>query len=1267
MNQTPLLNNGSLAATGLLITWGATSPEHLQVNDRVGGCDPGRVVLVFFGNAWLKNSTKPGAVSLDEPALGAVAQSRSTLMSRSSLVFLYSIIGICLLPLLAMLVGLVDGSAESLYEGPVIEDAADVLSAQDFYALQGLLIHSFLSWSAVSAAFLLTFLTVSHYRVNRDIGVLALGALFLATGLLDTFHVLVANHLLDNIASDAFTRFTWATSRLFNALGLLVIVVCLVARKMPTPGIGKMHFIAVLNVVALLAAAAIIYMSLTYSHVVLQFAGLTRSSNISALLIFILAGILLLPVCRANANPFVVSGLIIAIPQAACQLYMVFGSKTLYDSYFNIAELMKLVAYLTPLVGLVWWFIRDQQDLKDSRQRHLSIVNTMVDGLITINVKGLIEDFNQAAEQMFGYRVDEVRGRNINMLMPEPYHSAHDKYLDDFRKTGIAKIIGIGREVVGKRKDGSTLSMYLSVGQMEVAGQVMYSGIVRDITRQKKVEETTRKNRETAEKLYALSAQFDLTLEQKMLAALQIGRDRFGMTEGAINRAEAGQCRFEYVLGSGALPAAGTVVDLAETYCSRVFAEGKPLALDDSNETVAHDEPCYLSFGQRSYIGTPLYVNGNVYGTLCFSSAEPKRERFSVTDLTIVQLIAEWTGNELTRDVTQAELSERTERIRNILETVVDGVITVNSHMIIESFNPAAEKMFGYRAEEAIGKDVRMLMPKPLADSDDIDILNHLLGRDGASTGAGQEVEGRRKFGSTFPMELTVSEMNLNGQRVFTGIMRDITERKKVDRLKNQFVSTVSHELRTPLTAIRGALGLVLGREKDTLSDRGIRLLETANRNSERLTYLINDILDLEKIDSGKLEFDMQPVDICTLTRRAVEENESYTRTLNVALKFDSDCCSTALMVKGDEQRLLQVYANLISNAAKYSPEHGTVVIKVSRLGDSARVSVLDNGSGIPEAFHSEIFSRFAQADSSDSRQKGGTGLGLAICKAIIDAHTGHINFRTLEGVGTEFYFELPCSQQALLSPARDSVLPRALICEDNRDVAEILIELLEDLGLSGDIAATGEMARTLLANNTYQLVLLDLILPDIDGLQLLKELRAQPETLNLPVIVVSSLSRERAVYGAEGTTLAVIDWVQKPIDTAHLASAVKQAMRQHDKPRVLHIEDNVDVITVTKELLGEMCDYDYATSLKAGRQKLCDGEYHLLILDLTLPDGQGADLLAACKDMPPTIIFSGYDTTRAITDQVVAALSKSNCSNEQLIATVRRVLDKEALLPGIE
>ncbi len=1204
---------------------------------------------------------------MDEPALGAVAQSRNTLMSRSSQVFLYATIGICLLPLLAVLVGLVDGRAEPFYAEGIIEDSADDLSAQDFHTLQGLLIHSFLSWSAVSTAFLLAFLTASHYWVNRDMGVLVLGALFLATGLLDTFYILVSNHLLENVTNDAFTLFTWATSRLFHALGLLVIVVGLVAKKMPSPGAGKMHFIAVLYMAAILAATAIIYVSLTYSHVVVQSPGLVRSSNISALLIFILAGILLLPVCRANPNPFVVSGLILAMPQAACQLYMVFGSKTLYDSYFIIAELMKLVAYLTPLVGLVWWFIRDQQAMKDSRQRHLSIVNTMLDGLITIDEKGLIEDFNRAAEQMFGYRTDEVRGRNINMLMPEPYHSAHDKYLDDFQKTGIAKIIGIGREVVGKRKDGSILPMHLSVGQMEVAGQVMYSGIVRDITRQKKIEETTKKNTETAQKLYALSAQFDLSLEQKMLAALQIGRDRFAMTEGAINRAEAGKCLFEYVLGSGALPAAGAVVDLAKIYCSRVFTQGKPLALDDSNEIVAHDEPCYLSFGQRSYLGAPLYVNGRAYGTLCFSSAEPKRERFSMTDLTIVQFIAEWVGNELTRDVTQTELSERTERIRNILETVVDGIITVNSRMIIESFNPAAEKIFGYRAQEAIGKNVTMLMPKPLADSVGMDVLSHLLGQGGASTGVGHEVEGRRKFGSIFSMELTVSEMNLNGQRVFTGIMRDITERKKVDRLKNQFVSTVSHELRTPLTAIRGALGVVLGREKDTLSERGIRLLETANRNSERLTYLINDILDLEKIDSGKLEFDMQPVDICTLTRRAVEENESYARTLNVALKFDSDCCSTALMVRGDEQRLLQVYANLISNAAKYSPEHGTVVIKVSRLGDSARVSVLDSGPGIPAAFHSEIFNRFAQADSSDSRQKGGTGLGLAICKAIIDAHTGHIDFRTLEGVGTEFYFELPCSQQALPGPTSDSVLPRALICEDNRDIAEILVELLEDQGVSGDIAATGEMARTLLANNTYQLVLLDLILPDIDGLQLLKEFRAQPETLNLPVIVVSSLSRERAVHGAEGTTLAVIDWVQKPIDTAYLASAVKQAMRQHDKPRVLHIEDNVDVITVTKALLGEICDYDYATSLQEGRQKLCDGEYHLLILDLTLPDGQGADLLTECKGMPPTIIFSGYDATRAITDRVVAALSKSNCSNEQLMATVRRVLDKEALLPGIK
>jgi len=241
--------------------------------------------------------------------------------------------------------------------------------------------------------------------------------------------------------------------------------------------------------------------------------------------------------------------------------------------------------------------------------------------------------------------------------------------------------------------------------------------------------------------------------------------------------------------------------------------------------------------------------------------------------------------------------------------------------------------------------------------------------------------------------------------------VRDITERKEVERLKAEFVSTVSHELRTPLTSIRGALGLVIGKFADSLPDVVRELLETANRNGERLTLLIDDILDLEKIKAGQLDFDFGPVDLADLARKAIAADAGFGQSHGVELRL-LDLPESA-MVWADPHRLLQVFANLISNAVKYSPGGGVVDVTVRRLEGRFRVSVRDFGRGIPEEFRSRIFQRFSQADSSDTREKGGTGLGLAITMAIVKEHGGSIDFSTAEGAGTEFFFELPAWSEA--------------------------------------------------------------------------------------------------------------------------------------------------------------------------------------------------------------------------------------------------------------
>ncbi|NGN97706.1 PAS domain S-box protein [Grimontia sp. S25] len=354
----------------------------------------------------------------------------------------------------------------------------------------------------------------------------------------------------------------------------------------------------------------------------------------------------------------------------------------------------------------------------------------------------------------------------------------------------------------------------------------------------------------------------------------------------------------------------------------------------------------------------------------------------------------------------QEERQSGQNQLSAIVDTVVDAIITIDSKGHIATFNPAAEGLFGYRAEEVIGHKVNMLMPENFASQHDTYLNNYLSGKRAKVIGVGREVTAKRKDGNIFPAELSVSEMQVSGNKMFTGVVRDITQRKKGEALKSKFVATVSHELRTPLTSIRGALGLILGKFTDELPPKTHKMLTLALRNCERLTLLINDILDIEKLESDQMVYTFHRNNLYSIITRSLEDNEGYARQHKVSLAFHADIENA--YINADSTRLQQVMANLLSNAIKYSSAESTVTVSLSLQGKAYRVEVTDTGAGIPAEFHQQIFERFSQADSSDTRQVGGTGLGLAITKSIIEAHKGNIDFFSTLGEGSTFFFTLP-------------------------------------------------------------------------------------------------------------------------------------------------------------------------------------------------------------------------------------------------------------------
>lgn len=498
--------------------------------------------------------------------------------------------------------------------------------------------------------------------------------------------------------------------------------------------------------------------------------------------------------------------------------------------------------------------------LATHRTRALALANTMVskvgereafiqalldcaaDGIITIDANGTILTYNHAAEIIFGYTAAEVVGKNVKMLMPEPYHSCHDDYLATYLQGGEARIIGIGREVPGLRKNGQHFPLELAVSEIRQDDTRIFTGIVRDITKRKETEEALRRSEE----------RFDLAIR--------------GANDGL----------WDWDLKTNKI---------------------------------------YYSPRWKTMLGYAEHEIGDA--------------------------LDEWTG-----------------RIHPDDKTLTLAAMEDHIH------GKTVQYQHEYRLRHKTGEYIWIL-----------------------SRG--------------------IAQRDANGQPLrVVGIITDITQRKQVEKLKNEFVSTVSHELRTPLTSIRGSLSLIAGGMAGTLPDKAAGLIDIALKNSDRLLLLINDLLDMDKIQSGKMGFVFTTTELHPLLQQAIDANKGYASHYNIQYRLLSP--ANRIMVNVDTNRLTQVISNLLSNAAKFSYPGNCVDITVAQEHNTVRVSVIDHGVGIAEAFQNRIFSKFTQADSSDSRHKGGTGLGLSIAKSLIERMHGQIGFTTTPGKGSTFYFTLP-------------------------------------------------------------------------------------------------------------------------------------------------------------------------------------------------------------------------------------------------------------------
>lgn len=465
-----------------------------------------------------------------------------------------------------------------------------------------------------------------------------------------------------------------------------------------------------------------------------------------------------------------------------------------------------------------------------------------------------------------------------------------------------------------------------------------------------------------------------------------------------------------------------------------------------------------------------------------------------------------------------------------------------------------------------------------------------------------------------------------------------LSVRSQLDTLKDEFISTVSHELRTPLTSIRGALGLLASGTIGDLDPRAMNLLRIATTNTDRLIRLINDILDLERMESGRAPLQIRRCSLRDLCEQAIETMTPMAQDHTVHLELvpfaggpnsSADC----LFFDGDSDRILQVLTNLLSNAIKFSPPASTVRIHTDATSDSILLKIVDEGRGIPAEKLDAVFDRFQQVEHADARQRGGTGLGLSICRSIVQQHSGSIWAQRNLIKGTTLFVMLPRIARATDITPAVPVLPAGegaiLICDDDANIRTIVSGHLTRQGYSVLEATSGEEALKIASNQPLEAILLDLYMPGLSGWETLQRLRDNPDTAEIPVVVLSVLSsnlRSQLSGEAQG-------WVQKPFNENLLFAELGRVLHHGDGPAyVLLVEDDDDLASV---LMANFRDADVHIDHASTRQQAirhCVGRRpDLVILDLTLPDGDGFSFVEWLRQQPPLrsmplVVYSGHE-----------------------------------------
>ncbi len=599
-----------------------------------------------------------------------------------------------------------------------------------------------------------------------------------------------------------------------------------------------------------------------------------------------------------------------------------------------------------------------------------------------------------------------------------------------------------------------------------------------------------------------------------------------------------------------------------------------------------------------------------------------------------------------------------------ILNTAADGIFGLGLDYRLTFLNPAAAAMIGFSFEELQGRTIHDAVHHTHADSTpypaDLCPDRQAL-EDGVAATVADDTFWR-KDGTSFSVEYSVTPMRDEEGRTLGAVVtfRDTTERRALQRLKDEFVSTVSHELRTPLTSIRGALGLLASGLVARSPEKAQRMLDIAVSNTDRLVRLINDILDIERIESARVTLTKTRCEPAILLRDSVDLMRPMAEKAGIRIDLAS---LETTPVWADADRITQTITNLLSNAIKFSPAGSAISVSAAHGREGIVFRVSDHGRGIPADKLESVFERFQQVDASDSRDRGGSGLGLTICRSIVRQHGGELRVESVVGKGSTFSFSLPSAvlQHDRAEPAAGA---RVIVCDDDPSVRETLETMLQQHGYNVLTVDGGEELLREVRSFRPDVILLDLFMPVMGGWHALAALRNDPETAAIPVVILSGLSRDEAPAPFD-----LAGWVNKPLDEGTLIDTLEHALGLGGrKARIMVAEDDFDlagVIITSFERHGiAAC---HASTGREAMDMMGEQAPDILILDLALPEIDGFGVVEWMRTQErlrsvPLIVYSGGDPTAGDRERLMLGptqfLIKGRVAPDEFERRVVKLLD---------